>query len=58
MKVKSILPGLYIVPGLVNVYLLSEADGYVLIDSGFPKAAQKILQVQQWLAPESEKSGE
>lgn len=44
MKVKSILPGLYMLPGLVNVYLLSEADGYVLIDSGFPKAAQKVLQ--------------
>ncbi len=41
---KSILPDLYMLPGLVNVYLISEPDGYVLIDTGFPKSAEKILQ--------------
>jgi glyoxylase-like metal-dependent hydrolase (beta-lactamase superfamily II) len=43
MKVKAILPGLYMLPGLVNVYLIEEPDGYVLIDTGFPKSADKIL---------------
>ena len=43
MKPKSILPDLYMLPGLVNVYLISEPDGYVLIDTGFPKSAEKIL---------------
>ncbi len=43
MKPKSILPDLYMLPGLVNVYLLTEPDGYVLIDTGFPKSAEKIL---------------
>ena len=31
-------------PGLVNVYWLRTEDGYALIDSGFPKSAEKILQ--------------
>ena len=43
MKLKSILPGLSMLPGLVNVYLIAEPDGYVLIDTGFPKSAEKIL---------------
>ena len=43
MKVKAILPGLYMLPGMVNVYLIAEPDGYVLIDTGFPKSAEKIL---------------
>ncbi len=43
MKPKSILPDLYMLPGLVNVYLLAEPDGYALIDTGFPKSAEKIL---------------
>ncbi len=44
MKPKSILPDLYMLPGLVNVYLICEPDGYVLIDTGFPKSAEKILE--------------
>ena len=43
MKVQSVLPGLFLLPGLVNVYLLAEPDGYALIDTGFPKSAEKIL---------------
>jgi glyoxylase-like metal-dependent hydrolase (beta-lactamase superfamily II) len=43
MKTKTILPGLHMLPGLVNVYLLAEDEGYVLIDSGFPRSAEKIL---------------
>jgi glyoxylase-like metal-dependent hydrolase (beta-lactamase superfamily II) len=43
MKLKSILPGLYMLPGIVNMYLIAEADGYALIDTGFPKSAEKIL---------------
>ena len=43
MKVKAILPGLYMLPGMVNVYLIAESDGYALIDTGFPKSAEKIL---------------
>ncbi len=40
---KSILPGLYMLPGIVNVYLIAETDGYALIDTGFPNSAEKIL---------------
>ena len=43
MKVQSILPDLYMLPGMVNVYLIAKPDGYVLIDTGFPKSAEKIL---------------
>ena len=43
MKMKSILPDLYMLPGMVNVYLIAEGDGYALIDTGFPKSAEKIL---------------
>ena len=43
MKAQSILPGLFMLPGMVNIYLISEPDGYVLIDTGFPKSAAKIL---------------
>ena len=43
MKAKEILPGLYMLAGLVNVYLIKEPDGFVLIDTGFPNSAAKIL---------------
>ncbi len=43
MKVKEILPGLYMLPGLVNVYLITAPDGFALIDTGFPNSAAKIL---------------
>ncbi len=49
MQPKSILPDLYMLPGLVNVYLLAEPDGYALIDTGFPKSAEKILKGIQTL---------
>ena len=44
MKVEQIMDGLYMLPGLVNVYWIKTPDGYALIDSGFPKSADKILQ--------------
>ena len=49
MKPKSILPDLYMLPGMVNIYLLKEPDGYVLIDTGFPKSSEKILKALETL---------
>ncbi len=43
VKINSVLPGLYIIPGLVNVYLLETVNGDALIDTGFPGSADKIL---------------
>ncbi len=43
MIAKLIVDDLYLLPGLVNVYLMRTIDGYALIDSGFPKSAEKIL---------------
>ena len=42
-KIRLVVPGLYIIPGLVNVYLLETAGGDALIDTGFPGSAEKIL---------------
>ena len=44
MKITQIMKGLYILPGLVNVYLMETVDGYAIIDSGFPNSAAKILE--------------
>ena len=43
MGMTQIVDGLYMVSGLVNVYLLATQDGYALIDTGFPGSAEKIL---------------
>ncbi len=43
MAVKKLLDGLYIIPGLVNVYILETDDGLVVLDTGFPGRAGKIL---------------
>ena len=43
VKINPVLPGLYIIPGLVNEYVLETADGDVLIDTGFPGSTDKIL---------------
>ena len=43
MKAEPLVSGVHMLPGLVNVYLLKTSDGYALIDTGFPKSADKIL---------------
>lgn len=43
MKIQSVTPGLHILRGMVNVYLLELEDGCALIDSGFRNGADKIL---------------
>ncbi len=49
---KLIVDDLYLLPGLVNVYLMRTTDGYALIDTGFPKSAGKILGAVKALAVE------
>lgn len=43
MAVKQLSEDLYVLPGLVNVYMLRSGDGLVVIDTGFPGSAKKIL---------------
>ena len=43
MKAQPVIDGLYVLRGLVNVYLLKVQDGYALVDSGFGNSAEKIL---------------
>ena len=43
MAIKRLTEDLHIIPGLVNVYLLETDDGLVLLDTGFPGRAKKIL---------------
>jgi glyoxylase-like metal-dependent hydrolase (beta-lactamase superfamily II) len=43
MGIRPILDGLYIIPGLVNIYLLDTPDGCVAVDTGFPGSLKKIL---------------
>ena len=43
MKAQPVIDGLYVLCGLVNVYLLKVQDGYALVDSGFANSAEKIL---------------
>ena len=43
MAIKQLAPDIYIIPGLVNVYLLETDDGLMLLDTGFPGSAKKIL---------------
>lgn len=44
MAVKQLTKELFIVPGLVNVYLLETDDGLVLLDTGFPGRAKNVLE--------------
>lgn len=47
MRVRRIVPGLYAVPlGPVNVFLI-DSDGLTLIDTGFAKHAEKIMEAVQ-----------
>lgn len=43
MAIKQLAQDLYIIPGLVNVYVLETGDGLALLDTGFPGSALKIL---------------
>ena len=43
MSIQTVAPDLHLIPGPVNVYVLQSNDGLVVIDSGFPGSAPKIL---------------
>jgi len=43
MTAKKLVDGLYRIPGLANTYLIDAPEGLVLIDTGFPNGAEKIL---------------
>ena len=44
MPAEQIVPGLYAIPlGVVNAFYIDDPDGGVLIDTGFPGNAEKIL---------------
>lgn len=43
MAVKQLADDLYLVPGLVNSYLVRTSDGLMLLDTGFPGSTRKIL---------------
>lgn len=43
MALKQLADDLYILPGLVNVYILKTDAGLVVLDTGFPGRASKIL---------------
>lgn len=43
MPIKRLAQDLYVVPGLVHVYVLETVDGLALLDTGFPNGAARIL---------------
>src|SRR5262249_37735794 len=44
MSATQVVPGLYVIPaGPVNTYLLEDSAGSILIDTGLPSSAEKIL---------------
>lgn len=43
MAMKQLADDLYILPGLVNIYVLNTEDGLAILDTGFPGRAKKIL---------------
>ncbi len=43
MAVKQLADDLWIIPGLVNVYILQTQDGLAILDTGFPGRTGKIL---------------
>lgn len=47
MAVKQIADDLWLIPGLVNVYILQTGYGLAVIDTGFPGRAPKILDAIQ-----------
>ncbi|MGY4398960.1 glyoxylase-like metal-dependent hydrolase (beta-lactamase superfamily II) [Sphingomonas sp. UYAg733] len=44
MAVKQLTDDLYLIQGLVNVYILQTQDGLAVLDTGFPGSARKILE--------------
>lgn len=43
MAVRQLADGLWLLPGLVNVYILQTEDGLAVLDTGFPGRVPKIL---------------
>ena len=43
MGIKQLADDLFIIPGLVNIYLLETGDGLMLLDTGLASSANKIL---------------
>ncbi|MEY2928097.1 MAG: hypothetical protein RL367_2574 [Pseudomonadota bacterium] len=43
MGLKRLATDLYMLPGLVNIYILKTDDGLVVLDTGFPGRSEKIL---------------
>jgi glyoxylase-like metal-dependent hydrolase (beta-lactamase superfamily II) len=43
MAIKQLTNDLWLIPGLVNVYILQTLDGLAVLDTGFPGRAAKIL---------------
>ena len=43
MTIRQLAPGLHIIHGPVNIYVLETDDGLVLLDTGLPNSAQKVL---------------
>jgi len=43
MALKQLADDLYILPGLVNIYVLTTNHGLVVLDTGFPGRSKKIL---------------
>ncbi len=43
MKIAAVTDDLFILRGMVNVYLINTKDGWALIDTGFRNSADKIL---------------
>ena len=43
MAPTKLIDGLYLMPGIVNVYLLDAPGGLTLVDTGFPRDTSKIL---------------
>ncbi len=40
---KEILPNIYCLAGVVNIYLFVEEDGLTLVDTGYPRSEKKVL---------------
>lgn len=47
MSVKKLADDIFILPGLVNIYLLETNDGLMLLDTGFAGSAKKIMSAIQ-----------
>lgn len=43
MAIRTLAPDLFMLPGLVNIYMLDTGDGLALLDTGFPGSETKVL---------------